>query len=79
MGWTAALLVFIAQLICCILVEGKLKRYLPTIMVAALMAATLLFGTFGIISAVLLLLEAKLLLMGFLAIGIYHLANWIKK
>lgn len=54
MGWTAALLVFIAQLICCILVEGKLKRYLPTIMVAALMAATLLFGTFGIISAVLL-------------------------
>lgn len=79
MGWTAALLVFIAQLICCILVEGKLKRYLPTIMVAALMAVTLLFGTFGIISAVLLLLEAKLLLMDFLAIGIYHLANWIKK
>jgi hypothetical protein len=79
MGWTAALWVFIAQLLCCILVEGKLKRYLPTIMVAALMAVTLLFGTFGIISAVLLLLEAKLLLMGFLAIGIYHLANWIKK
>lgn len=78
MGWTAAMLVFIAQLLCCILVDGRGKKYLPTGIVAVLMVFTVLGGSFGIISAVFLVFEAKLLLMGGLAIGIYQLANWIR-
>ena len=79
MVWTIALCVFIAQLLCCILVDGKVKKYLPTLIVAALMSVTVLNGTLGVLDAVALVVETKIILMGGLAIGIYHLARWIKK
>lgn len=79
MIWTVALLVFIAQLLCCLLLEGRVKKYLPTLIVAAVMAITILGGSLGIISAVLLVIEGAALAMGGLAIGIYQLAMWKRR
>ena len=74
MIWTVALLVFIAQLLCCLLLEGRVKKYLPTLIAAAVMAITILDGSLNIISTVLLVAETAALAMGGLAIGIYQLA-----
>lgn len=79
MIWTVALLVFIAQLLCCLLLEGRVKKYLPTLIVAAVMVITILGGSLGIISAVLLVIETAALAMGGLAIGIYQLAMWKRR
>ena len=79
MIWTVALLVFIAQLLCCLLLEGRVKKYLPTLIVAAVMVITILGGSLGIISAVLLVAETAALAMGGLAIGIYQLAMWKRR
>lgn len=79
MIWTVALLVFIAQLLCCLLLEGRVKKYLPTLIVAAVMAITILGGSLNIISTVLLVAETAALAMGGLAIGIYQLAMWKRR
>lgn len=79
MIWTVALLVFIAQLLCCLLLEGRVKKYLPTLIVAAVMAITILGGSLNIISTVLLVIEGAALAMGGLAIGIYQLAMWKRR
>ena len=79
MIWTVALLVFIAQLLCCLLLEGRVKKYLPTLIVAAVMVITILGGSLNIISAVLLVIEGAALAMGGLAIGIYQLAMWKRR
>ena len=79
MIWTVALLVFIAQLLCCLLLEGRVKKYLPTLIVAAVMALTILGGSLGIISTVLLVAETAAVAMGGLAIGIYQLAMWKRR
>lgn len=79
MVWTVALLVFIAQLLCCLLLEGRVKKYLPTLIVAAVMVITILGGSLGFISAVLLVIETAALAMGGLAIGIYQLAMWKRR
>ena len=78
MIWSIALIVFITQLVCCIFVKGKYKKYTPTLIVAGIMSVTVLNGTLGVIDAVALVAETKVILMGGLAIGIYHLANWIR-
>ena len=79
MIWTVALLVFIAQLLCCLLLEGRVKKYLPTLIVAAVMGITILGGSLNIISTVLLVIEGAALAMGGLAIGIYQLAMWKRR
>lgn len=79
MIWTVALLVFIAQLLCCLLLEGRVKKYLPTLIAAAVMALTILGGSMNIISTVLLVIEGAALAMGGLAIGIYQLAMWKRR
>lgn len=79
MIWTVALLVFIAQLLCCLLLEGRVKKYLPTLIVAAVMVITILGGSLNIISTVLLVIEGAALAMGGLAIGIYQLAMWKRR
>lgn len=79
MVWTIALIVFIAQLICCIWVKGKYMKYLPTLLVAGIMSVTVLNGTLGVLDVLALVAQTKVILMGGLAIGIYHLVLWIKK
>ena len=79
MVWTIALLVFLAQLLCCILVDGGLKKYIPTLIVAGILALTVLGSSFGILVAITLVAEIKMLLMGLLAIGIYHIVLWTRK
>ena len=78
MIWSVALIVFITQLVCCIFVKGKYKKYTPTLIVAGIMSVTVLNGTLGVIDAVALVAETKVILMGGLAIGISHLAKWIR-
>ena len=79
MVWTIAMLVFLAQIICCIFVKGKIMKYLPSLIVAAFMSVTVLNGTLGVIDALMLVAETKVILMGLLAIGLYHLALWIRE
>ena len=79
MIWTVALLVFIAQLLSCLLLEGRVNKYLPTLIAAAVMAITILGGSLNIISTVLLVIEGAALAMGGLAIGIYQLAMWKRR
>lgn len=78
MIWTIALIVFIAQILCCIFVDGKYKKYLPTLIVAGFISVTVLNGTLGVIDAIALVAEVKVILMGLLAIGMYHLVLWVK-
>ena len=78
MIWTIALIVFIAQILCCIFVDGKYKKYLPTLIVAGFISVTVLNGTLGVIDAIALVAEVKVIMMGLLAIGMYHLVLWLK-
>lgn len=79
MVWTIALVVFITQLVCCIFVEGKFKKYMPTLIVAAVMSVVVFNGTLGIIDAAALVALTKIILMGGLAIGLYYLAQRVRK
>lgn len=79
MIWTISLLVFISQLICCIWVKGKYKKYMPTLIVAALMSVVVLHGSLDVINAAALVALTQMILMGGLAIGVYHLVLWAKK
>lgn len=74
MIWTAALVVFIAQILCCIYVRNRFLKYLPTLSVAGFMAAAAIGGGWSAGLFVLLVGGASLLL-GLLAIGLYHLAK----
>ncbi len=79
MVWTVALVVFITQLLCCIYVDGKYKKYLPTLIVAAIMSFVVVDGSLGVIDAVALVALTKVILMGGLAIAIYHVAKRIRR
>ena len=74
MIWTAALVVFIAQILCCIYVGNRFLKYLPTLIVAGFMAAAAIGGGWSAGLFVLLVGGASLL-MGLLAIGLYHLVK----
>ena len=74
-----ALLVFLAQLLCCILVDGGVKKYIPTLIAACILAFTVLGSSFGILAAIVWVAEIRVFLMGLLAIGIYHIVLWAKK
>lgn len=78
MIWTIPLLVFISQLMCCIWMKGKYTKYMPTLIMAGIMSVIVLQGTLDAINVVALVALTRMILMGGLAIGIYHLALWIK-
>ena len=69
MIWSVALIVFITQLVCCIFVKGKFKKYTPTLIVAGIMSVTVLNGTLGVIDAVALVAETKVSLAFFCRSG----------
>ena len=79
MVWTISLLVFLAQLMCCIWLKGKYKKYTPTLIIAGLMSVVVLHGSLDVINAVALVALTRMILMGGLAIGLYHLVLWAKK
>jgi len=79
MVWTISLLVFLAQLMCCIWLKGKYKKYTPTLIIAGLMSVVVLHGSLDVINAVALVALTRMILMGGLAIGLYHLVVWAKK
>lgn len=81
---TLSLIVFIAQLLCCIFVRHKVLKYLPSLLTAAAITLTVIGGTTGdvkavdVINAVALVEETKVMVMCGLAVGIYQLALWIR-
>lgn len=81
---TLSLIVFIAQLLCCIFVRNKVLKYLPSLLTAAAITLTVVGGTTGdvkavdVINAVALVEETKVMVMCGLAVGIYQLALWIR-
>ena len=81
---TLSLIVFIAQLLCCIFVRHKVLKYLPTLLTAAAITLTVIGGTTGdvkavdVINAVALVEETKVMVMCGLAVGIYQTAQWIR-
>lgn len=79
MVWTISLLVFLAQLMCCIWLDGKYKKYTPTLIIAGMMSIVVLHGSLDVINAVALVALTRMILMGGLAIGLYHLVVWAKK
>ena len=83
MDWVIALFVFAAQLLCCVYVENKLLRLLPTATAVLVMLLTLALGsglgTLGTLGALALLIpEGKSLLMGALAWLLYKLVLFTK-
>ena len=76
MYMTIGVVVFLVQLICCVYLNG-IKKYWPTLAVAALMALSALLG--GILGFALLAAEAVWLGFGGLAIVLYRIVLWTKK
>lgn len=74
MIWTGALIVFIVQIVCCIYVENKLFKYLPTAIPAALAIAAF-FGTGSVFTVLWLAMFGGSALLGLLAIALYQLAK----
>ena len=75
MIWTVILIEFIVQLLCCMHVERRLLKYLPTAIPGALLVAGLLTGGLSLASLLWLALFGGVVLGGLLAIGIYLLAK----
>lgn len=66
---------FIAQLICCMVVKHRIWKYAPMLLVAALMSVTVLNGSLGEISQsdmMSLSIETLLLLAGGLAAALHQ-------
>lgn len=78
MTWTIALIVFIAQLLCCVFLDGKYRKYLPTLIVAGVMSVTVLHGNLTVMDLALLAAQTLSIIMGGLAIALYHVALAIK-
>ena len=60
-------------------IEDNTVYTIVSLIVAAVMAITILGGSLNIISTVLLVIEGAALAMGGLAIGIYQLAMWKRR
>ena len=74
MIWTAALVVFIVQILCCIYVGNRFLKYLPTLIVAGFMVAAAVGGGWSA-GLIVLFVGGASLLLGLLAIALYHLAK----
>ena len=72
MELTGAVLVFLAQLMCCVLIRHKWMKYLPTLLCMAGISVTVLNASMGEMNPQLLVEQTKLTLMGAFAAVLYH-------
>lgn len=72
MELTASVLMFVAQLICCVLIRHKILKYLPTLIAAGFISLTVLTASMGEMNPEKLVSQTKLILFGAFAAAVYH-------
>ena len=77
--WVFAVAGFVAQILCCIFGKNRLTRLLPMVIVGLIMVCTVVFGSMGIVSMILLGVEFLLLAVLALAYGLCKLVLFTKK
>ncbi len=78
MVWMFSGIVFIAQILCCSIFKGKIKRYLPTLIALAFISITVLRANMGQMLPQRLVDQTIVSLVGIVAIALYHgvMAVW---
>ena len=78
MVWMYSGIVFIAQLVCCMVFKDKFKRYLPTLIALAFISATVLSANLGQLDPQRMADQTIVCLVGFAAVLLYHciMAIW---
>ena len=72
MELTVAVLMFVAQLICCVVIRHKILKYLPTLIAAGFISLTVLNATMGELDPRRLVAQTKTTLFCGLAVVMYH-------
>ena len=72
MVWMFSGIVFIAQIITCMIFRDKLKRYLPTIIALFFISTTVLRANLGELDPQRMANQAVVSIVGIAAVGLYH-------
>ncbi len=72
MVWMFSGIVFIAQLVCCMIFKDKLKRYLPTLIALFFISTTVLRANMGDLDPKRMADQTVVCLVGAAAIVLYH-------
>lgn len=72
MELTVSVLMFVAQLVCCVLFRKKILKYLPTLIAAGLISLTVLNATMGEMDPQRLVAQTKATLICGFAVAMYH-------
>ena len=72
MVWMFSGIVFIAQLICCMVFKDKFKRYLPTLIALFFLSTTVLQANMGELDPQRMANQTVVCLVGVAAILLYH-------
>lgn len=77
--WILAVIGFIAQILCCIYGKNKFIQMLPMLIVGAVIVLTVILGSMGILSMILLVTEILLLAVVAGAYALCKLVFFAKK
>jgi len=72
MELTITVLMFVAQLLCCVLIRHKIWKYLPTLAAAFFISVTVLSATMGELDPQRLVSQTKVTLVCCFAVALYH-------
>lgn len=72
MELTASVLMFVAQILCCVLIRHKIWKYLPTLISAGMISVTVLNATMGEMDPQRLVSQTKVTLFCGFAAALYH-------
>ena len=72
MVWMFSGIVFIAQLVCCMIFKDKFKRYLPTLIALFFISTTVLRANMGELDPKRMADQTVVCLVGIAAIVLYH-------
>ena len=72
MVWMFSGIVFIAQLVCCMIFKDKFKRYLPTLIALFFISTTVLRANMGDLDPKRMADQTVVCLVGIAAIVLYH-------
>ena len=72
MELTVPVLMFVAQLICCVLIKHKIWKYLPTIIAAFFISLTVINANMGYMNPERMVSQTKVMLFCGFAVALYH-------
>ncbi len=72
MELTVSVLMFVAQLLCCVLIKHKIWKYTPTLIATFFISVTVLNANMGQMDPVRLVAQTKVTLFCFFAVALYH-------